>query len=242
MIHRLPDCGEQIAESLMILFIHTAVLNVNKLGRSIFHLFHLHERMDAVSHDLLLEHILLVQLTDETDIAKHLLLDFHTTELQISLLLGPFRFRQTVLASLILRHLFLPIDIDVLLVELILAFVQKRSPEAVLFDPVVDRLALAEEDVGHLLPNFFRLIFGEKDGVVLIALSPLLGAQSLDESASADLNVVQDELLITSFDWVGTVVRIQRSVDTFLRRIEGTDNFIVVGINIIGPPVDQVFR
>jgi len=69
MIHRLPDCGEQIAESLMILFIHTAVLNVNKLGRSIFHLFHLHERMDAVSHDLLLEHILLVQLTDETDIA-----------------------------------------------------------------------------------------------------------------------------------------------------------------------------
>ena len=53
----------------MILFIHTAVLNVNKLGRSMFHLFYLHERMDAVSHDLLLEHILLVQLTDETAIA-----------------------------------------------------------------------------------------------------------------------------------------------------------------------------
>mmetsp|Transcript_13320 Transcript_13320/g.37998 ORF Transcript_13320/g.37998 Transcript_13320/m.37998 type:complete len:228 (-) Transcript_13320:448-1131(-) len=227
----------------MILVIHTVVLNVDKFGRAMFHLLDLHERMDAVSHDLLLEHILLVQLTDETDIAKHLLLDVHTTELKIFLLLGPLRFSQTLLGSLIRRHLFLPMHVDVLLVELILTFVQERSLEAVLFDPVIDRLALAKENIGHLLPNFLRLISGEEDSVELIvSLRPFLGAQSLDENTSADLDVVQDELLITSFDGIGTVVRIQRSIDTSLRRVEGTDDFVVVGINIIGPPVDQVLR
>jgi hypothetical protein len=88
-------------------------------------LIDLEERCDTVSHDLLLEKTLLVELTNETDISKHLLLDLDASEFEVLILVFSVLIVHKTTLGFFVGLLFrFPVGVNILLVEFVFAFVQ----------------------------------------------------------------------------------------------------------------------